>query len=61
MRYTDLLRIGKFAGDFGLHPDDVFASTAFGTFIEFHVAWKEEQEFDERRSDIWNDLNRTTT
>jgi hypothetical protein len=50
--------LGRFAKEFGIHPDEVFRSTRFDTFAEFAVGWKEEAEYDERFLSIWENVNK---
>jgi hypothetical protein len=51
-KYQDI--IDKFAQRYGLHPDDVFNTTEFGTITGMLVKWMREGEY----QDIYNELER---
>lgn len=51
-KYHDI--IDKFAQRFGLHPDEVFNKTSFGTVTSFLTKWMREGEY----GDIVNELER---
>lgn len=60
--YNDLFMIGKYAKAFGQDPDrEVFGTVSFNTITAFMTMWKETDEYDERFSYIWNELNSPTT
>lgn len=59
--YDDLALIGGYAERFGLDPDEVFWKTSFHTVINFAVMWKEVDEYQDRFSYIWRELNREPT
>lgn len=59
--FSDLNIIGAYASAFGLDPDYVYDNTGFGTIANFHVMWKEQQEYSERYSHIWDEVNRPPT
>lgn len=56
--YDDLGLIGDYAERFAMDPDEVFWKTSFNTLINFTVKWKEQDEYRERFSYIWKELNR---
>lgn len=53
--------IGKYGSTFGKEPDWVFDNVKAGTFRAFIGMWKEQDEFEERFSDIYKKLNGSTT
>ena len=56
--FEDLHLIGRFAENFGLHPDDVYYNTSFGTIANFFIMWKEQDEYQERYSYIWEEVSK---
>lgn len=56
--FDDLHIIDRFSERFGLHPDEVYYNTDFGTITNFLVMWKEQEEYQERYSYIWEELNK---
>lgn len=59
--FSDLFLIGDYAARFSIDPDDVFWKTSFRTLVNFTLAYKERDEFNERFYDIWQTLNDTST
>lgn len=55
--YNDLSLIGGYAAKFGLDPNWVLDNTDFGTITEFAKMWKEQEEYQERFSSIWHEIN----
>ena len=55
--FSDLFLIGDYAERFGLDPDFVYANVGFRGLINFTTAYKERDEFNERFTDIWTQLN----
>ena len=57
--FDDLHLIGRFAEKFGIHPDEVYDNTSFGTITNFLVMWKEQDEYHERFQYFWDDVHKT--
>lgn len=55
--FSNIYLIGDYAEQFGMDPDEVFARTAFRTVINFSVAYKERDEYEERFTDIYRQIN----
>lgn len=55
--FDDLNLIGNFASKFGMNPDWVFDNTSFGTITNFAIMHKEIDEYHERFSYIWQEVN----
>lgn len=58
--FRDLAMITKFAEKFSLHPDQVL-STAHNTVINCTIMWKEQEEFQERYTDIMQEATSHTS
>ena len=56
--FEDLHIIGRFAEKFGLHPDEVYENTSFGTITNFLVMWKETDEYNERFAYFWDEMHK---
>lgn len=56
-RHGALALIAQYAKEFGLDPDDVFASSQFGTVTSFLIYFKDRDEYNERYSYIWQTIN----
>jgi hypothetical protein len=56
-KFDDLFLIEKFATKFSQDPDRVYDETSFGTIINFHILWKEQEEYNERYQSIWAEVN----
>lgn len=54
--FDDLSLIDRFAQKFGLNPDQVYLDSSFNTVINFAVMWKEMDEYNERFSYIWSEI-----
>lgn len=55
-RFDDLSIIDKYAARFARDPDEVYACTEFNTVLNFCVMWKEMDEYNERFSYIWSEI-----
>jgi hypothetical protein len=59
--FDDLSYIDKYAARFGMNPDDVYHDTSFDTVMAFATMWKETEEFNERFTFIWQEINLNPT
>lgn len=59
--FDDLSLIEKYASKFSMDPDYVYDNTSFGTLMNFHILWKESEEYAERFNSIWQEINTVPT
>lgn len=55
--FSNIYLIGDYAEQFSIDPDEVFWKTSFRTVINFTVAYKERDEYQERFADIYRQIN----
>ena len=59
--FEDLTLVGNHAERFSMDPDEVFWKCSMETVIAFAIEQKERQEFKERFTDLYQQLNDTTS
>lgn len=52
--------IDQFAQHYGLHPDEVYATTKFGTLTEMTIKWRKFFAFDKKYNEIKSGFNNAT-
>lgn len=59
--FGDVNLIEAYATRFGLDPDKVYTDVSFDSMIMFHVKWKREREYEERKEVIERMMNESKT
>jgi hypothetical protein len=59
--YGDVNLLETYAERFGLDPDYVYNNVSFDTVIMFHVKWKRERDFEERKNELERMMNESKT